>query len=132
MRTLEAIGIALSLSACAAPPPPAPPPAPKAKAVDEAAARQAVATALTSLAKRNFDVGECTPVEARVVSEAAARAGEPVGERCTMLVGRQPDQRWLVSVRAATTATPSKAGGSIALVTVSKGGEGVVKIEYAR
>lgn len=122
---------ALFLAACAAPEP-APPAAPTAAPAEseDAIARRAVGTALTSLSKRNFDVTPCGAHEARVVPETTARAGEPVGDRCTLLVGRRTDKSWLVSVRSATRDAPTRAGGSLAVVIVTANGEGVAKIEY--
>jgi hypothetical protein len=136
----RAFGLAtLVMTACGpapeAAPPPAPsavPSAPPAPAADEAGARRVVELALASLGKRNFDVNECAASEARVVSEAEARAGAPVGERCTMLVARRADRTWLIGVRPATRAVPTRGGGSLAVVTVTAGGEGVTHIDYAR
>jgi hypothetical protein len=124
--------LTLALTACASPPPPpptAPPPAPPA---DPTGAREALDVALKSLAKRNFDVGNCAPTDLRVVDEPAARAGEPIGDRCVMLVARRADRTWLVNVRPATRANPSQAGGSQALVTITPGAEGVKHIEYVK
>ncbi len=123
---------ALALPACGPAPAPAPPPAPAKPQVDEAAMRRAVDVALTSLAKRNFEVAECSAAEARTVSEAEAKAGAPVGERCTILIAQRADRTWILGIRPATTATPSRAGGSVAVVTVTPGGEGVTHIDYAR
>jgi hypothetical protein len=127
-----ALLFALLLPACGAPAEPAAAPATPAASPDETIARHAVDVALGSLGKRNFDVHECVPVQAKIVTEAEARAGAPLGELCTMLVGRRADKTWLVAVRAATTAAPSRAGGALALVTVSAGAEGVTHIEYAK
>lgn len=123
----------LFLAACAAPEP-APPAAPTAapSESEDAIARRAVGAALTSLSKRNFDVAACGAHEARVVPEATARAGEPIGDRCSLLVGRRADKTWLVAVRSATRDAPTRAGGSLALVIVAPSGEGVQKIEYTR
>ncbi|APR80664.1 Hypothetical protein A7982_06011 [Minicystis rosea] len=132
MYRVPALIVALSLTACAAPPPPPPPPQPAAPAADTNGARTALDVALKSLAKRNFDVSECAPADLRVVEEAVARAGEPIGDKCTLLVARRADQTWLVNVRPATRATPSRAGGSQALVTVTSGGEGVKHIDYVK
>lgn len=123
--------LALALAACAAPPPAAPPPAAP-PPVDPSAARSAADVALGSLSKRNFDVSNCSSADLRIVEEAAARAGEPIGDRCVMLVARRADRTWLVNVRSATRAAPTQAGGSQALVTVTPGAEGVKHIEYAK
>lgn len=130
-----ALLLALTLTACGAPA--APPAAPAASAApsaapDETVARGAIDVALTALGKRNYDVSACSPIEARIVDEATARPGAPLGESCTMLVARLANKTWLVAVRAATTSAPSRAGGSVALVTVSPGAEGIVGIAYAK
>lgn len=131
MRRAFALLSALALAACA--PPPSPPPTPPAAPpLDTSGARDALDAALRSLAKRNFDVSACAPGDFKVAAEAAVRAGEPIGERCTMLVARRADRTWLVNVRPATTAAPSRAGGSQALVEVTPGAEGVKKIEYVK
>jgi hypothetical protein len=124
---------ALALAACASPPqpPPASPP-PAAPPADPAAARNALTVALASLSKRNFDLSNCAPTDLRIVDEAAARAGEPIGDRCVMLVARRADRTWLLNIRPATRAAPSQAGGSQALVTVTPGAEGVKHIEYVK
>jgi hypothetical protein len=125
------LSAALVLSACSPAPEPVPPPAASAAPVaDEAGASRAVDVALTSLGKRNFEVSECAPAEARTVPEAEARAGAPVGDRCSILVGRRADRTWIVGVRPATHAAPSRAGGALAVVTVTAGGEGVAHIDY--
>jgi hypothetical protein len=121
----------IALPACSASAPP-PPPAPTAPAVDEAAARKAVEVGLAYLGKRNFEVGECAAAAARVAPEAEARAGMPVGDRCGVMVARRADGTWLVTVRPATRGAPSRAGGSLAVVTVTAGGEGVTHIDYVR
>lgn len=123
---------ALALAACASEPPPPPPAAPAPPPVDTSGARGALDVALQSLSKRNFDVSNCQASELRVVDEAGARAGEPIGDRCVMLVARRADKTWLVNVRPATRATPSQAGGSMAIVTVTPGAEGVKHIDYAK
>src|SRR5262249_54429115 len=107
---------ALALTACASPPPPPPAaPPPAAPPVDPSAARDAVEVALKSLTKRNFDVSNCASTELRVVDEAAARAGEPIGDRCVVLVARRADRTWLVNIRSATRDKPTQAGGSQAI-----------------
>jgi hypothetical protein len=121
---------ALALAGCAAEPPLAPPSAPPAPAADEAAARSAVGVALASLSKSTFDVGACNVADARVAPEAEVQKGAPVGERCTMLVARRADRSWIVGVRPATTSAPSRAGGALALVTLTPGAEGVSHIDY--
>jgi hypothetical protein len=121
----------LVLAACAPPPPPAPPPA-AAPSADEVGARRAAEVALASLAKRNFEVGECSASEARFTGEAEARAGAPIGDRCSVLTAHRADRTWLVVVRAAIRSAPTRAGGALAIVTVTAGGEGVAHIEYGR
>jgi hypothetical protein len=126
-----------ALAACAAPAAEAPPAPTGAAAApagprDDSLAREALDVALKYLGKRNFDVKECAPGEFEHASEAAARAGKPIEERCTMLVAHLADGTWLVSVRAATTASPNRAGGGLGLVTVTKNAEGVKKIEYGK
>lgn len=136
-RALVPLMFALAAAAaCSAPPPPpaaAPPvqtdPPP---AIDTSGAREALDVALAALSKRRYDVSLCSPAEFKVVDEAAARAGEPVGERCTMLVTRLPDRTWLVVVRAATTLAPTRGGGVQAIVSVTPAMEGVRRIEYAK
>jgi hypothetical protein len=129
----------LALPACATPgasreagaaPEPAGPSA--AASADEAGARRAAEITLAYLGKRNFEVSACAVAEARVTAEVEARAGAPIGDRCTILVARRPDRTWLVTVRPATRAAPSRAGGSLAVVTVTAGGEGVTHIDYVR
>jgi len=125
--------LAALLPACAPEPAPvAPPAAPAAPVADEAGARKAAEVALGSLSKRNFEVSECAATELRIVPEAEARAGAPVGDRCTILVARLPDKKWLCAIRPATRAAPTRAGGSLGLVTVTPGGEGVAHIDYVR
>lgn len=133
------VALALVLAACApaaAPPPAAaaagaPTAAPAPAAADEAAgARRAAGAALASLAKRNFDVSECAPSDVRVVAEPEARAGAPLGERCSVLTAHLADKTWLVVVRSATRAAPSRAGGGLARVTVLASGDGVTHIDY--
>ncbi|MFT3764418.1 MAG: hypothetical protein QM820_02705 [Minicystis sp.] len=131
MRRSPALVAVIALAACSSPPPPAPPPA-AAPPAAASGAGAALDVALSSLSKRNFDVSACATADMRVVDEAAARAGEPIGERCTMLVAQKADRTWLVNVRPATRETPSRAGGSQALVTVTPGGEGVKHIEYVK
>src|SRR5690349_14990564 len=116
--------ITFALVACAPEPAPAAAPsaAPAGPVADEAGAHKALDAALAALSKRNFDVHECAPADLRIAPEPEARAGAPLGERCTMLVARRADRTWLVAVRAATTSAPSRAGGGLALVTVSPGG----------
>lgn len=123
---------ALALCACASPPPPAPPPAAAAAPLDTSGARDALDVALKSLAKRNFDVSECAPGDFRVADEAAARAGEPIGDRCVMVVARRADGTWIVNVRPATKAAPVRAAGQQAIVTVTARHEGVKHIEYVK
>jgi hypothetical protein len=133
MRRASLLLSALALAACASPPAPPPtPPASAAAPLDTSGARDALDAALRSLAKRNFDVSACVVGDFKVADEATVRAGEPIGERCTMLVARRADRTWLVNVRPATTATPSRAGGNQALVEVTPGAEGVKKIEYVK
>ena len=138
MRTAPrcaALLLALALPACGPAPDPTPPPAATTspKATEDAEGKRAVGAALFSLSKRNFDVAACAPDEAKTAAtEAEVRAGAPIGERCIMMVTRRPDRSWLVSVRAATTAAPSRAGGALAVVTVNPSGEGVTHIEYAK
>jgi hypothetical protein len=131
MHRVTPLLAALALAACASPPPPAEPP-PTTPPADPAAARAALEVALGSLSKRNFDVSNCAPADLRIVDEAAARAGEPIGDRCVMLVARRADRTWLVNIRPATRGSPSQAGGSQALVTVTPGAEGVKHIEYVK
>jgi hypothetical protein len=121
----------LLLAACAPPSPPAPPPA-AAPSADEVGARRAAEVALASLTKRNFDVSECAPSDLRLVGEAEARAGAPVGERCSVLTAHRADRTWLVVIRSATRSAPIRAGGALAIVTVTAGGEGVAHIEYGK
>ncbi|WP_437675718.1 hypothetical protein [Sorangium sp. So ce131] len=116
--------LAALASACG--PAPAPPAAP---ATDAGAARRAASMALTALSHRRFDVRGCDAAAARVVDEAAARAGTPQGERCVLVVAQRSDRTWLVAVRSALS---SQSFGAQALVTVLPEGEGVRGIEYTR
>lgn len=125
----------LALATCGPAPEAAPPPAPTATpapAADEAGAKKAVEVTLASLGKRNFEVSECSAAEARTVPEAEVRTAPPVGDRCTIQVARRADRTWIVGVRPATRAAPSRAGGSLAVVTVTAGGEGVAHIDYVK
>jgi hypothetical protein len=99
---------------------------------EEVGARRAADVALASLAKRNFDVSECAAAEMRLLGEAEARAGAPIGDRCSVLTAHRADKTWLVVIRSATRAAPIRAGGALAIVTVTAGGEGVAHIEYGR
>ena len=135
-----ALLLALMLAACSSGTPDATAPssssaAPTTEAPsDESAAQRIALVALESLGKRKFDTNGCLVAQPRFVTEAVVNAGVKAGPQCSLLVTRRADKTWLVLVRAAqyadVQAGTAQAGSVQALVTVTKGGEGVAHIDY--
>lgn len=121
--SLPASLLCVLLSACGSTAPaPAPAPAPTG---DAALVPQVAEAAINALARRKFDVANCTSSEARVISEADAANPPPGGDHCAMLVAHRADKSWVVVVRS-----PAQTGNVWAVVTVAPSGAGVTHIDY--